>query len=63
MLRRWRNPDYEYNMGGETQFIINGESVNVLPQSNRLCIFDSRILHRATSFRNHYRFTIAVKYR
>lgn len=56
------NPEYDVNNSGETQFIIDNQSVNVLPIPNRMCYFDASILHRATSFRKNHRFTIAVKY-
>ena len=57
------NPDYEYNMGGETQFILdNKQGINIFPIPNRMCFFDANITHRATSFRDIHRFTIAIKY-
>ena len=54
----------EWNLqnGGETQFYIDGNIIGVPPISNRLVMFDGMIQHRATSFRNHHRFTIAIKY-
>ena len=54
--------DWNQNDGGETQFLIDGNIYGVIPIRNRLCQFDSRILHRATSFRNRHRFTVAIKY-
>ena len=56
------NPEFELNNNGETQFIIDNESANVLPIPNRMCYFDSSIMHRATSYRKNHRFTIAIKY-
>ena len=58
------SPNDNVNMedGGETQFILENKSINVLPVPNRLSFFNSNILHRATSFRNKHRFTIAIKY-
>ena len=56
------NPEFSINDGGETQFLFNNESINILPISNRLCFFNADILHKATSFRNKHRFTIAIKY-
>ena len=32
------------------------------PQSNRLVKFDASLVHRATAFRDKYRFTVAIKY-
>lgn len=58
------NPEYRIDDGGETQFFLSkDESINILPIPNRLCYFDANILHRATSFRNIHRFTIAIKYK
>jgi hypothetical protein len=54
--------NWTYNEGGETQFIINDEIKGILPIPNRMVIFNANILHRATSFRNKHRFTIAIKY-
>jgi len=57
-------PQFEWqpNDGGETQFYVNGNIQGVVPTPNRLVAFDARILHRATSFRDKWRFTIAIKY-
>ena len=64
MKQRWTNPTYNVDDGGETQFYLSDtESINILPIPNRMSFFDADILHRATSFRNDYRFTIAIKYR
>lgn len=38
------------------------EIVGILPKPNRLIMFDAEIWHRATSFRDKPRYTIAVKY-
>jgi len=54
---------WDYDDGGETQFILNDEIKGVLPIPNRIVIFDSNILHKATSFRNKHRFTVALKYK
>lgn len=58
-------PNLEWSLqdGGETQFHIEDSVQGISPVPNRLTIFDASILHRATSFRNQYRFTIAIKYR
>ena len=53
---------WNYNDGGETQFVVDGEIYGVVPLPNRLVYFDANILHRATAFRDKHRFTIAVKY-
>lgn len=56
-------PGWQINDGGETQFYVNGELFGVLPLENRLVKFDVNILHRATSFRDRHRFTVAIKYK
>ena len=55
-------PTYELDEGGETQLIINDEILGVRSKSNRLLIFKSDIMHRATPFRSHQRYTVALKY-
>ncbi len=60
----YANPEFKINDGGETQFFIDEHNFHsILPIPNRLCYFDASILHRATSFRNTHRFTIALKYK
>lgn len=56
------NAIWELNDGGETQFLVDNEIYGVTPVPNRMVYFDGSILHRATTFRNKHRFTIAVKY-
>ena len=53
---------WDIDMGGETQFVIDDEIKGIFPIPNRLVMFDGNILHRATTFRNRHRFTVAVKY-
>jgi predicted nucleic-acid-binding Zn-ribbon protein len=48
--------------GGETQFYFDGNIYGIVPISNRMVMFDASLLHRATSFRNRHRFTVAIKY-
>ena len=57
-------PNLEWNLqdGGETQFYVDGNILGVPPLPNRLVMFDGEIVHRATSFRDRYRFTVAIKY-
>ena len=50
-------------MGGETFFYQNDQVIGVPPHPNRAICFKSSILHRASSFREGHRFTLAVKYR
>ena len=55
-------PGYNINDGGETQFEIDGALYGVSAIPNRLVSFPAQVLHRATSFRSRYRFTVAIKY-
>lgn len=55
--RQWQLDD-----GGETQFLVDNEIYGVTPIPNRLVYFDASIRHRATTFRNKHRFTVAIKY-
>ena len=50
----------DLNEGGETQIVEDGLIKGVLPISNRLVQFDANVLHRATTYRNSHRFTLAV---
>jgi hypothetical protein len=54
---------WDYDKGGETQFIMNDQIFGILPIPNRIVKFDAELLHKATSFRNNHRFTIAIKYK
>lgn len=56
------NPPISYDEGGETQFIINNEVINVLSKPCRMVSFDGTIMHRATSFRSIPRITVALKF-
>lgn len=56
------NESWQPNDGGETQFLIDESLYGVVPTPNRMVMFDASILHRATSFRDTHRFTVAIKY-
>ena len=56
------NMDWDLQEGGETQFYINDDIYGITPIPNRMVVFDANIQHRATTFRNQYRFTLAIKY-
>ena len=56
------NDNWEIDDGGETQFLINGNLYGITPIPNRIVYFDGQILHKATSFRDRHRFTVAIKY-
>ena len=53
---------WDLNNGGETQFFVDDSITGILPVPNRLVCFSANIMHRATTFRNGHRFTIAFKY-
>lgn len=53
---------WSLNDGGETQFLVDNEICGVTPVPNRMVYFDANILHRATTFRDRHRFTVAIKY-
>ena len=55
-------PDFEWklNDGGWTEFDLDGKVIGVTPLPNSLVRFTSSINHRATPYRNHHRFTIAL---
>lgn len=57
------NMQWKPDDGGETQFFIDGDIYGVAPIPNRIVMFDGSVMHRATSFRDHHRFTIAIKYK
>jgi len=57
-------PNFEWKPddGGETQIYIGDVIRGIPPIPNRMLMFDASLLHRATSFRDRHRFTIAIKY-
>jgi len=58
-------PQHDWNIseGGETQFYVNETIIGSPPKPNRMIMFSGETLvHRAMSFRNKYRFSIAIKY-
>ena len=62
-LLYYPNIEWSINDGGETQFYIDENIYGITPIPNRMVIFDASIFHRATTFRNTHRFTVAIKYR
>lgn len=58
----YANLDWNPDDGGETQFLVENNLTGIVPIPNRMICFDGNILHKATSFRNKHRFTIATKY-
>ena len=53
---------YDIDEGGETKFLVDSNIQGILPVPNRMVIFDGNIKHSATGFRNHHRFSVAIKY-
>ena len=58
----YANPTWELDDGGATEFYIDGNFLGIAPLPNRLSYFNADIPHRATTFRKHYRFTLAIRY-
>ena len=56
------NMEWKPDDGGETQIYDTDFIKGVPPIPNRMVMFDASLLHRATSFRDRHRFTIAIKY-
>jgi Rps23 Pro-64 3,4-dihydroxylase Tpa1-like proline 4-hydroxylase len=56
------NEEWNVNDGGETQFYFNNTLYGIPPQKNRLVWFNANLLHKASSFKNKYRFSVAIKY-
>jgi len=56
------NKDYNMQWGGETQIVVDNNIHGVIPIPNRLLFFNGNLWHRATSFRDTHRFTVAIKY-
>lgn len=55
--------DWNLSEGGETQFYVDGTIIGSVPKPNRMIMFEGEsLLHRAMSFRDRYRFSIALKY-
>lgn len=61
----YANPlfDYDIDEGGTTDFLDaeNRQLKSVFPIAGRICIFDSSIYHKANSFRDAHRYTVALK--
>ena len=57
-------PQYNWKLddGGETQIVVDENILGIVPIPNRMVMFDANLQHRATTFRNRHRFTVAIKY-
>jgi Rps23 Pro-64 3,4-dihydroxylase Tpa1-like proline 4-hydroxylase len=56
------NIDWKLGDGGATEFYLDDSLQGIHPVRNRIAIFHSHLLHRATPFHKKHRFTIAIKY-
>lgn len=57
------NLEYSIEMGGETKFLHeNYICTSVLPIPGRIIIFNSCMKHSASSFYNHHRFSLVIKF-
>jgi Rps23 Pro-64 3,4-dihydroxylase Tpa1-like proline 4-hydroxylase len=56
------NETWDLDDGGETQFFIDERLYGILPIPNRLVAFNASLLHKATSFYDKHRFSVAIKY-
>ena len=52
---------YDIEQGGWTEFYLDKKIIGVPPYSNSIVRFSSEVRHRATPYRDHHRFTIALK--
>jgi len=55
--------EYDVTEGGWTEFYFEDEKkiMGVIPYPNSISMFTARLIHRATPFKSHHRFSIAVK--
>jgi len=55
--------EYDIQMGGETQILVNNQIVGVLPIPNRLIAFDGGLQHKGTSFGYYQaRYSFAIQF-
>lgn len=57
------NPHTIPNDLGSTDFLIDDEIRGILPKPGRLVVFDGRLWHRASSFRDKPRTVLAIKFK
>ena len=55
-------PTYDLDEGGTTEILIDNQIIGVRPICNRVLLFDSGLMHRATPFRSYPRFSVGIKY-
>lgn len=56
------NLEWKLDDGGATEFCVDDQMSGLYPVPNRVVVFDSSIWHRATSFRDRHRFSLALKF-
>lgn len=55
------NFDCDKNQGGCTEFFVDEQIIGIPPYYNSMVRFSAPMEHRATPFKDHHRFTIALK--
>lgn len=55
--------EYDVAEGGWTEFYMENDKkiIGVPPYFNSMSMFTARLVHRATPFKSHHRFTVAIK--
>ena len=53
--------NYDIEESGWTEFYLDKKIIGVPPEWNSMCKFTAQILHRASPFKSHQRFSIAIK--
>jgi len=54
--------EYDLSEGGCTEILHNNQIIGIQPKPNRILFLDSRLEHRATSFRSDLRFTLTLRF-
>ena len=55
------NFDCDKNQGGCTELFVDEQFIGIPPYYNSIVRFSAPMEHRATPFKDHHRFTIALK--
>jgi len=55
-------PTYNLDEGGTTEILIDNQIIGVRPICNRVLVFDSSLMHRATPYRTYPRFSVGIIY-
>lgn len=54
--------EYDINEGGCTEIVYENKIIGIQPKPNRILFIDSRLEHRATSFRSNIRYTVTFRF-